>query len=105
MCPEAYIDLPAGPRAGSGLLQAGWVYRLWHCGFLASGVCPLVGGAGPEARAGCLEGRTRACPQVLKLGPGLWWAGLCLEECLGLREALGSLSADGWVRGRVFLPS
>lgn len=36
---------------------AGWLSWPWDCGFLVSGVCPLVGEAGPEAREDFLEGR------------------------------------------------
>ena len=64
---------PACPRVVSGLLLAGWVCRLWDCGFLASGICPLVGEAGLEASAGFLEGKASACPLVG--GAGSWPAG------------------------------
>ena len=54
---------PAGLSEGPGPLRAGWVCRLGDYGFLVSGVCPLVGEAGPEARAGFLQGRGRARAQ------------------------------------------
>ena len=68
----------ASPRAGSGLLLEGWIPRLWDCGFLASSICPLVGEAGPEARTGSLQGRTRVqgflglvpAHWLVELGPG-----------------------------------
>ena len=52
----------AGPRAGSGLLWVDWVCRLWDCGFLVPGVCPLVSEADPEASSGFLDGRAGAWP-------------------------------------------
>ena len=66
---------PAGPRARCGLLMG----RLWDCGFLETGVCPLVDEAGLKSRADSLEGRARA-QGILGLlgGPvswALWWAG------------------------------
>ena len=44
--------------------------RLRDCGSLASGVCPLVGVAGPEAGACSLGGGAESW--------AVWWAGLCL---------------------------
>ena len=41
------------------------------CGFLMSGVCPLVGEAGPQATVGFLEGRVRA-QGSLGLVPSHW---------------------------------
>ena len=37
---------PVGPRVGSDLCLQTQLCRLWHCIFLASGVCPLLGEAG-----------------------------------------------------------
>ena len=44
------------------LVFADSVCRLQDCGFLASGVCPLMGEAGLEVCAGFLVGGARACP-------------------------------------------
>ena len=41
-----------------------WICRLLDHGFLASGVCLLVGEAGLEACAGFLDGRAIACSVV-----------------------------------------
>ena len=61
---------PAGPRAGSGLLWAGWgIVFFLHL----SGVWPLVGGARLEVCTGFLEGRASDCPLVG--GAGSWPSG------------------------------
>lgn len=72
-CPEACVGLLVGPRARSQLLWA-LVCRQWDCGFLESGVCPLVAEAGlviEQASWGA--------------GPGtlLWWMELGLGPSLG----------------------
>ena len=45
-----------------------------------SDVCPLVGEAGPEVRAGSLEGRARA-QGILGLVPSHWWVELGVGPC------------------------
>ena len=46
---------------------------LWDCGFLGSGVRPLVGEAGLEVSEGFLEGSVSAWP--LADGTGSWSSG------------------------------
>ena len=48
------------PGQGLACLVGMLCHLLQDCGFLMSAVCPLVVEAGPEARAGFLEGRVRA---------------------------------------------
>ena len=63
-CPKACVGMLVGmaraqPVPGQGLAcwWVGWVCKLCVCGFLVSDVCSLVGEAGPDAKAGSLEGR------------------------------------------------
>lgn len=55
---------PADPSIESSLLWVGCICRLWDYNFFASGVCPLMGEAGPETNAGFLEGRADVHPLV-----------------------------------------
>ena len=79
MCPRSMLP-SCHPRTRDQLTQGRFdlclqtqFYRLQDCSFLASGVCPLVGGAGLEACAGFLVGGTDACPFVG--GAGSWPSG------------------------------
>ena len=49
-----YGQGPAGPRGGSDLCLQTQFHRLWDCISHVSGVCPLVGEVGQEARVGFL---------------------------------------------------
>ena len=63
-CPKTCVVLLVGracPRIGSDVLLAGWVYKLWDCSFLASGVCPL----GPCLEV-CPEGAMNSCSYELR---------------------------------------
>ena len=72
------------------MLVAGCILRLQDCGFLASGVCPLVGEVGLEARTGFLEGKASAYSLVGGLRS--WPSGRqCLEACLKVAVGSGSL--------------
>ena len=55
---------PAGPRVESALLWAGWVCRLWDCGFLESCVYLQVGEAGLGTSTGFPEFKANARPLV-----------------------------------------
>ena len=74
--------------------------RLQYSSFLASGVCPLVGEASPEACAGFLVGGACACPLVG--GAGSWTSGdqgcvhAGVQRWLWAQGVLGSLSAERW---------
>ena len=64
-----------------------------------SGVCLLVGKAGPEAKVDFLEGWAGACP--LMSGARTWQVGRAMfrsrsRGSCGPRMSLGSLSANGW---------
>ena len=78
--------------------QACWwadhVQRLQDYGFLASGVCPLVGEAGLEVRADSLEGRARA-QGILGLVPAHWW----VELSPGPSGGQGHVQSGCGVRG------
>ena len=59
-----------GPGAGFIVwpMSVDSVCRVWDCGFLASGVCFLVGEAGLETYAEFLAERASACPLVNRTG-------------------------------------
>ena len=80
-----------------GLLPTGWRIIAPH----VSCVCPLVGEAGPEAHGGFLVRGSGACPLWLELGLVLLMGSAVSKSVLlggcGVRLALGTLSADGWV--------
>ena len=93
-------------RAGSSWSQ-GRVWPadgLWDGGFLESSACPLVGEAGPEARAGSVEGRAR--PQgILGLVPAHWWVELGPGPSGGQGHILRWLWAQGGLRAAYLLMS
>ena len=107
-----------GPRAGSGQLVSGEVCRLQDCGFLATAVCPLVGGAGREARVGSLVGGAGALG-ILVLVPDHCWVELgprvsgwrvlvvlvlvpvywCVEPGPGSSGGQGCVQRQLWIKG------
>ena len=116
-CPETCVGLLLGRTMsqlvpGQGLaywgVWAGWVRRLQDCGFLAFGVCHLMGEAGPEARADFLEGRA-GLQEFLGLVPAHWlgnwvlgpcWTWPCPEAAVGL----GGLKAACLLMGGALSP-